>query len=110
MSSSAPIRHSDDAITSPSAFWIRVIVFLSPSISCLCVLIVYRILHVSLSEMVVLVGLSGSSNSVFSSENIVSVVENTENIEGVDGMTARTSDELKGEVRDSDKGASEHEY
>lgn len=33
-----------------------------------------------------LTGLSGSSKSVFSSENIVSVVENTENIEGVGGI------------------------
>lgn len=32
-SSSAPIRHSDDAIISPSVFWKRVTVFCSPAMA-----------------------------------------------------------------------------
>ena len=49
---------------------------------------VYRVLQVPVSEMVVLRGLSGSSN-------IVVVVENIKNSEGVYGIITRASDDLK---------------
>lgn len=70
---------------------------------------VYRVLQVSLSERVVLTGLSGSSSNVLSSENIVSVVEKIENIEGVGGIAARASDELTTKVLITDEGASKSE-